>query len=96
MVRDGLATSLRKFIFLENYNTTDGFLNSGLPTAERVICDYLSFPDKLSANMYLCEALEGYLEEHSDFSKVYNLMRVLKINKDRLQPYIDNMYVGCE
>ena len=94
--RDGLVTCLRRFIFLDNYNTKNGFLISGLPTAERVICDYLSYPDRLCADMYLCEALEGYIEEHENFSAVYDLMQILKIDKGKLQIYIKKMYIGCE
>lgn len=92
---DGLTTPLRILKYLENYNTKLGFNTNGFPLAERVICDYLLYPKELGADIWLCEALEGYIEDNDDFSKVVEMANSLNVSIDLLNSYIDSMYIGC-
>lgn len=92
---DDLTTPLRILKYLENYNTKIGFNANGFPLAERVICDYLLYPRELGADLWLCEALEGYIEDNEDFSKVVEMAKSLNASIDLLNSYIDSMYIGC-
>lgn len=92
---DDLTTPLRILKYLENYDTEIGFNTNGFPLAERVICDYLLYPKELGADIWLCEALEGYIEDNDDFSKVVEMANSLNVSIDLLNSYIDSMYIGC-
>lgn len=90
---DNLVTSIRRFIYLPDYNTKIG-IDHNIPSPERVICDFLMYPDKLSSSLYLLDAMEGYVEEYGNFDKVYEMMSLFNIPKEKLDDFMPYMWQG--
>lgn len=88
---NGYFTGLRRFIYLANYNTVIG-INGGFPNSERTICDFLMYPKELGAGVYMPDIMEGYNEENDgDFSKVYDMMAELGIERSKLDYWLEHL-----
>lgn len=88
-----LRTPLRRFIYLKDYDTHTGMIGN-TPNEERTICDFLMYPKELGANLYLLDALEGYEEEYGNFDKVYEMMKIFGIPREKLDSWIPYMWSG--
>lgn len=91
---DGMSCIFRRMIYLEGYNTEIGYEESNISSPERNICDYLMYPEKLGAGSYLLDAMEGYEEEFGNFDKVYEMMEKFNIPREKLDEWMDSMWVG--
>lgn len=88
---NGFFTGLRRFVYLENYDDVKGIYN-GFPSKERTICDFLMYPKELGAELYLIDTLNGYSEENDgDFSKVYEMMAELGIERGKLDYWLNHL-----
>lgn len=92
-ILDGLATPLRYFIYLPNYDKTTGIRNN-ISNEERTICDFLMYPKELGIGLYLLDAMEGYEEEYGNFDKVYEMMEVFGITREKLDRWVPFMWSG--
>lgn len=92
-ILDGLATPLRYFIYLPNYDKTTGIRNN-ISNEERTICDFLMYPKELGIGLYLLDAMEGYEEEFGNFDKVYEMMDKFGIPREKLDEWIPHMWLG--
>ena len=82
---DGLFTGCEKFVYLENYDRQTGF-NEYLPSPERLICDFLMYPEELKFNLYYWDVLEGYIDDDdtpNDFNRVYAMLDFFKIAREK-------------
>ena len=88
---DGIRTPMRHFIYLPNYDTNIGY--EGLRASkERVICDFLLYPEKLGAYQFLPDALEGYMEENGSFENVCVMMDTMGIPRSELDKWTPLMW----
>lgn len=85
---NGFITPLRRYIYLPDYNISDGFTEMGMPTPERVICDFLKYPNELGAGIYIADAITGYLEDGGDLKNVKSLMSILNIDESKLDYWL--------
>ena len=53
-----IITSLRRFIYLPNYNTELGIVKN-IPSKERVICDFLMYPQRVICKFILIRRIRG-------------------------------------
>ena len=87
---DGSETNLMKFVYLENYDRSKGYDGkSSIPNAERTICDFLMYPDKLNADLWICDEIRGYLEDHEDITPIYEMLDYFKIPHSEFEKYLD-------
>ena len=92
-ILDGLATPLRYFVYLPDYDKTTGIRNN-ITNEERTICDFLMYPKELGIGLYLLDAMEGYEEEFGNFDKVYEMMNKFGIPREKLDEWIPHMWSG--
>lgn len=90
---DGLDSGLWRFVYIKDYKDNGiGFYNNGVTTPERTICDFIMYPDELSAGLWVWDALEGYEDEYNgDWSKVYEMMDILGISRKKLDSLLDDL-----
>lgn len=86
-ILDGLRDGMRRFIYLPDYDREIGYPCS-IADPERVICDYLMYPDRLHGYRDFWDLLEGYEEDHKDFSKVYEMMDLFHLDRKLLDEKI--------
>lgn len=91
---DDYCTPLRHLFYLPDYNLSIGFDRDMMPSPERVICDFIKYPERLGTSIYIGEALEGYLEDNKDFSKIYNMLGLLNIPRENFEQYFRFIGVG--
>lgn len=85
----GIVTPLRRYIYLKDYNLSEGFTETGMPTAERVICDFLKYPNELGAGLYIADAISGYLEDNGKIESIKCLMNKLNIENSKLDYWLN-------
>lgn len=88
-------SGLCRMYYIEGYDTSIGFEDSNVASAERVICDYIKYKDIF--NYYdVFEFIEFYGDEYDwDFSKIYDMAEKLGIEKsvvcDLINDVLENM-----
>lgn len=79
------------YVYIPSYNKSVGIVD-GLTSSERTICDFLMYPKELGAGVYMPDIMEGYNEENSgDFSKVYDMMAELGIERCKLDYWLEHL-----
>lgn len=77
--------------YIPDYDTEVG-ISGGIPNESRTICDFLMYPKELSSDLYMPDIIEGYNEEYNgDFSKVYDMMDILGIDRGKLDYWLDHL-----
>lgn len=71
-----MLTDCARLVYLPNYNFEIGYEEDPhVASSERMICDFLMYPEELYDYLYLCDALIGYKDEFNwDFSKVREML----------------------
>lgn len=87
-VQNGFDSGLYRYIYVPGYNRDIGFNNqSGIPTAERAICDLIKYKELFHPELY--SAMSCYLDETENLSKLYTTAKELGISEATLQDVID-------
>lgn len=94
---DGLSTGVARLIYIEDYKEPDFGFENHVTTPERTICDFLMYPEELHADLWIYDAIEGYIDDDEtpdDFHLVYEMMEHLGIDKQLLDErlkYLEGM-----
>lgn len=85
---DGVSDGVSSMVYIPNYKEVDtGVSCNNFTNPERTICDFLMYPKELDADLWIYEALEGYIEDDEtpdDFHLVYEMMGHFGIDKSLL------------
>lgn len=85
---DGVSSAVFRLVYIKDYKEPDfGFQENHVSSPERTICDFLMYPEELQADLWIYDAIEGYIEDDEtpdDFHLVYEMMEKLGIDKGLL------------
>lgn len=93
----GNINGVYQFVYIKDYREPEYGFENCVSTPERTICDFLMYPEELEKDLWVYDAIEGYIEDDEtpdNLTEVYNMMDHFGIDRQLLDELLPELFPG--
>ena len=87
-------TVVTRHIYIEGYKEKDYGFENHIATPERMICDFIMYPEELSADLWVHNAIIGYIEDDetpNDFHLIYEMLDHFGVDRSLFDKRVEEL-----